>query len=160
MHPQAVFSHNWACLASGQGGEGNIGAHSRNNRRYIGGRVERNLCCVQRCARQAVEAHVEGSAAAGRPNCRICGKTFTGSTSAAFYRQRSFREMVVSVATLLACGHPQQANVAAFRMEEGAVGAMWATVLALCNQVTQGERVHQHLRCFPRPEEMCYSLLW
>ena len=35
MDPQEIFCHNSACLVSGKVGCGNIGVHSKKQRRYV-----------------------------------------------------------------------------------------------------------------------------
>jgi transposase-like protein len=79
-----------------------------------------------------------------RYKCKICGKTFAGTSGTPFYRLRNSAELVTLVVTLIAYGCPVQAIVVAFRLDERTVMAWQARSGKHCQQV------HQHLIQRPR----------
>src|ERR1700738_4548161 len=74
-----------------------------------------------------------------RYKCKRCGKTFSASKDTPFYRVHHPHTLLVIVVTLLACGCPLQAIVAAFGLDERTV-ADWQRRAG-----RHGERVHDHL---------------
>ncbi len=74
-----------------------------------------------------------------RYRCKRCGTTFSATKDTALYRLHHPHALVVIVVTLLACGCPVQAIVAAFGLDERTV-AEWQRRAG-----RQSERVHTHL---------------
>ena len=67
--------------------------------------------------------------------CHECQTTFTQSKDTMFYRLRYSCEVVTQVITLLAYGHPLQAIVAAFGIDERIVASWQQRTGSHCEQV-------------------------
>ena len=98
MDPVTTGCPNLACPARGQTGQGNLGIHSRKEKR-----------CLCTACRKTLTA-TQGTATQGT----------------ALYRLRTAAETVRLVVTLLAHGCPVQAIVAALGCAERTVAAWWA----------------------------------
>ena len=103
----------------------------------------RGQCCRSRACRaygQAGQGHVViHSRAERRYRWKRCRRTFVETAGTALYQLRTARDEVVLVLSLLACGCPVQAIVAAFGLDERTAARRQARAGA------QGRRVHEHL---------------
>src|SRR6266498_1198000 len=70
-----------------------------------------------------------------RWRCTTCGKTFSGRQGTPFHRLRTDERIVTQVLTLLACGCPLQAIVAAFGLDERTVKNWYSRAGRHCEQV-------------------------
>ena len=103
---------------------------------------QQQVCHNPRCwvyGRAGAGAIVIHSQREQRYRCKRCAQTFSATKDTPFYRLHHPHALVVIVVTLLACGCPVQAIVAAFGLDERTV-ADWQRRAG-----RQCERVHTHL---------------